>query len=109
MIPERFRRRRIYLWFGGIDEHAKVWLNGQLLGTSDHPGHDLPPMPGVFKPFDLDATDAVRFGEPNFLVVKITNVRLNELGTGGIVAPVLFWSPKGPASIEAIFSTQEKR
>ena len=108
-IPEDFRGRRILLWFGGVDEHATVWLNGQLLGTSDHPGHGLPPMPGVFKPFDLDATDVVRFGESNFLAVKITNVRLNELGTGGITAPVLFWSPKGPGSIEAIFSSEEKR
>ena len=109
VIPERFKGRRIYLWFGGIDEHAKVWLNGQLLGTSDHPGHGLPAMAGTFKPFDFEATSAVRFGEPNFLAVKITNVRLNELGTGGIVAPVMFWSPKGPGSIEAIFSAQEEK
>jgi len=109
LIPEHFRGRRILLWFGGVDEHAAVWLNGQLLGTSDQPGHGLPPMAGVFKPFDLDATDAVRFGQANFLAVKINNVRLNELGTGGIVAPVLFWSPKGAGSVEAIFSSEDKR
>jgi beta-galactosidase/beta-glucuronidase len=103
-IPERFRGRRIFLWFGGIDEHAKVWLNGRFLGSSDQPGRGLPPMSGVFKPFDLDATDAVRFGESNYLAVKITNTRLNELGTGGIVAPAFLWSPKDPRKTEEILS-----
>ena len=29
----------------------------------------------------------------NTLAVRITNERVNEIGTGGIVAPVMFWSP----------------
>jgi len=97
VVPERFRGRRILLWFGGVDEHAKVWLNGRLLGTSDDPGHGLPAMRGVFKPFDLEATEAVRFGDVNTVAVKVTNTRLNELGTGGIVGPVMFWSPRDDA------------
>jgi hypothetical protein len=93
-IPARFDGRQLYLWFGGIDEAATVWLNGKRLGTSADPGHGLPGMAGTFKPFELEATDAVRFGRLNTLAVKITNLKLNEIGTGGIVAPVLFWSPK---------------
>lgn len=93
-VPARFQGRKMFLWFGGIDEKAKVWLNGQLLGTNISPGHGLPGVPGTFMPFDLDATEAVRFGKPNTIAVKITNKRLNELGTGGIVAPVMFWSPR---------------
>jgi len=94
VAPARFKGRKIYLWFGGIDEKAQVWLNGQLLGTNLSPGHGLPGVPGTFMPFDLDATETVRFGKPNTIAVKITNKRLNELGTGGIVAPVMFWSPR---------------
>ncbi len=38
----------------------------------------------------------IRFGEENTVSVKVTNDRLAELGTGGIVAPVMFWSPHDP-------------
>jgi hypothetical protein len=82
-IPAKFKDKRIFLWFGGVDEAAKVWVNGRLIGESR----------GSFKPFELDATEAVRAGEPNVVVVKITNDQLNEIGTGGIVAPVMFFAP----------------
>jgi hypothetical protein len=36
----------------------------------------------------------VRFGEVNTIAVKILNRKLSEIGTGGITAPVMFWSPK---------------
>ena len=93
VVPERFRGREVYLWFGGVDEEARVWLNGELLGDSDAPGHGLPGAAGSFKPFEFLATEHVRFGEPNTVAVKVTNQELNEVGTGGITAPVMFWSP----------------
>lgn len=95
-IPEKYKGRPIYLWFGGVDELAKVWVNGTLLGTNREPLMGLPGVPGTFRPFDLLATDAVRLGEDNTVSVKITNKRLNEIGTGGIVGPVMFWSPHDP-------------
>lgn len=94
VIPEEFRGRTIMLWFGGVDEKAKVWVNDVLLGASKEKAHGLPGEAGSFKPFELDATGAVRFGEPNTMAVRIENRRLNEIGTGGITAPVMFWSPK---------------
>ena len=95
-IPERFRGRNVYLWFGGVDNVATVWVNGQLLGTSREPGEGLPGVPGSFRPFDVDATAALRFGpdESNTVTVRVVNDRLSELGTGGITAPVMFWSPR---------------
>ncbi len=92
-IPEDFAGREIYLWFGGVDNFAKVWVNGELLGTNREPKHGLPGELGTFRPFDFLATDAVRFGEQNTVAVKVTNDRLAELGTGGIISPVMFWSP----------------
>ncbi len=98
-IPEEFRGRRVYLWFGGVDEVASIWVNGQFLGTSQEPGEGLPGVPGSFRPFDVDATQALRFGggETNTVTVRVVNERLSELGTGGITAPVMFWSPHDPA------------
>jgi hypothetical protein len=96
-IPPQYKGRPIYLWFGGVDELASVWVNGQYLGTNREPEGGLPGVPGTFRPFDLDATKAVVFGAENWVVVRIVNKSLDELGTGGIVAPVMFWTPNDPA------------
>lgn len=93
-IPARFQGRTIYLWFGGVDEKAKAWLNGKLLGESDAEGPGLPGVRGAFRPFEFDVTKAIRIGAANTVAIKITNRELNEGGTGGIVSPVMFWSPK---------------
>ncbi len=48
--------QRAMLWFGGVDEDAWVWLNGQPAGE-----HALGPT-GWDKPFGLDVTELVRWG-----------------------------------------------
>ncbi len=85
-IPQNAKGKRVFLWVGGVDENAKVWLNGKLIGEGG----------GRFRPWDLDATAAVEPGEQNELVLKVTNDVLNELGTGGITGPVMFYSPADP-------------
>ncbi len=82
-VPEKFAGKRIFFWCGGVDEAAKVWVNGQHLGNS--PG-------AAFYPFEMDATEAVKPGK-NTIVICISNQVVNELGTGGIVAPVMLYAP----------------
>ena len=95
-IPEAFEGRPLYLWFGGVDNVAHVWINGEFVGTSSEPEEGLPGVPGSFRAFDMPATAAAKPGEKNWVVVKIENHTLAELGTGGILAPVMFWSPHDP-------------
>lgn len=83
-IPAEARGRRVFLWFGAIDEAAKVWVNGRPVGISPRI---------VFRPFELDATEAVEPGKPNTVVVCVANQTLDELGTGGILGPVKFYLP----------------
>jgi beta-galactosidase len=83
-IPEKFKGKRIFLWFGGVDEKAKVWLNGKEIGISHG---------GAFLPFELDATPAVLPGVRNVVTVRLINHKVDELGTGGITAPVMFYAP----------------
>ena len=85
-VPAKYRGKRVFLWFGGIDELAKVWVNGEPLGISPK---------GSFVPFELDATSAVRPGQANHVTVCVSNVTLNELGTGGLTGPVMFYAPAG--------------
>ena len=82
-VPQEFVGKRVFFWCGGADELAKVWLNGQNIGISHG---------AAFYPFELDATEVVRPGK-NVIVVCVSNQVVNELGTGGIVAPVLLYAP----------------
>jgi len=83
-LPESSRGRRVFLWCGGVDEKAKVWVNGKMIGVSH--GRS-------FLPFEFDATDAIVPGGENTVVMCVSNLFLDELGTGGIVSPVLFYAP----------------
>lgn len=83
-VPAEFQGRRMFLWCGGADEKAKVWLNGRELGVSHG---------AAFYPFEMDATQAVRPGEKNVLVMAVMNGVVNEIGTGGLVAPVMLYAP----------------
>jgi hypothetical protein len=83
-IPARFAGKRVFLWFGGVDEKAKVWVNGQLIGISHG---------SAFLPFEMDATTAIQAGAKNVVVVRLSNEQVDEIGTGGITAPVMFYAP----------------
>lgn len=61
--------KHVRLCFKGVDYFARVWLNGQEMGS--HAGY--------FQPFDFDVTEAIRAGE-NELVVDVT-CPLEEPGT----------------------------
>lgn len=83
-VPAEFKGQRLFLWCGGVDEKTKVWVNGKPIGIS--PG-------AAFYPFELDATEAVRAGGKNVITFCVLNEVVNELGTGGIVAPVILYAP----------------
>ena len=89
-VPREFDGQRIFLWSGGVDETAKVWVNGQVAGIS--PG-------AAFYPFEMDVTSLVKPGK-NIITMCIANQVVNELGTGGIVAPVMLYAPaKGKEAV----------
>ena len=67
-VPAKFAGQRIFLWCGGVDEAAKVWVNGQHIGNS--PG-------AAFYPFEMDATAAVKPGR-NSLVFLISNQEIGR-------------------------------
>jgi beta-glucuronidase len=65
-----YRKRdatRVFLYFGAVNYHALVYLNGEKLG--EHVGG--------FTPFQLEITDRVRTGA-NSLVLKVDNRRYRD-------------------------------
>lgn len=82
-VPPEFIGQRVFFWCGGVDELAKVWINGKLVGISHG---------AAFYPFELDASEMLNAGR-NEIVIAVSNAVVNELGTGGIVAPVMLYAP----------------
>ena len=65
------------------------WVNGRGLKQVESG------LATIGGPWEFDATEAIRFGQPDLIVVKISNRQLSELGTGGITGPVMLWAAKG--------------
>jgi hypothetical protein len=63
VIGKELEGKKVAFEFDGVQKYAKVYLNGVYLG--DHKGG--------YTAFYMDATDAVRFGEENILVLAVHN------------------------------------
>jgi len=77
-LPAAPEHLAVDLHFGGVDESAWVWLNGEYVGQ-----HDVGPS-GWNQPFRLDITAAARWGQANQLTVRA----MNTAHAGGIWKPV---------------------
>jgi beta-galactosidase/beta-glucuronidase len=62
-VPESWRGRRVGLRFEGVNNDAKVWVNGQLAGS-----HDV-----VYLPFELPVDGLLRYGQENLVVVRVSS------------------------------------
>ncbi|WP_165972264.1 glycoside hydrolase family 2 protein [Paenibacillus piri] len=71
-LDARYRSKKIFIEFDGVQKYSKVWLNGQFAGEHK----------GGFTSFYCDVTDAVQFDRENILAVEVSN-RRNDL-FGGI-------------------------
>ena len=98
-IPERFAGERIFLWFGGVHNQAKVWVNGEMVGKSHTRS---------FRPFEFDATDAVRPGERNTVAVRASSTRVREVGVGGLLAPAFFYAPVEGEAAEPAYPLEDE-
>jgi hypothetical protein len=78
------------LWFGGFDNNVDVYLNGQSLGEKK----------GFVKPAEYEAVGKHLKAGENVLAVRVAAGSLAELGTGGIMMPVMIYragATNGPA------------
>lgn len=74
----------VRLWFGGFDENVDVYLNGTHLGEKR----------GFATPAEYENIHPhLNLGGENILAVRVTNHSLAEMGTGGIMMPVMLYSP----------------
>ncbi|HUQ64869.1 MAG TPA: hypothetical protein VM101_01865, partial [Flavitalea sp.] len=63
-------------------------------------GPEKPMMEGLAgsgfypQPFEFDVSSVIVPGKQNIITVRIVNNLVNELGTGGIMGPVMFYETK---------------
>lgn len=59
-LPSSFKKDKVLLNFGAVDQVVEVWMNGKKLATHE----------GGYLPFAIDVTEALNENEENKLVVK---------------------------------------
>jgi len=82
-IPAFPTEKKVYLWVSGVDDTCQVYINGRPIGE----------VTDYCKPLSFDITAAVTAGE-NQLTIKCTRSTLNEVGTGGLLGPVVIYREK---------------
>ena len=65
-VPENWRDKDVVLRFDGVNDHARVWVNGQKVGEE----HNDP-----YLPFEVPVGAALRFGQENLIAVRVDNFR----------------------------------
>lgn len=81
-MPAAPKSADLRLWFGGFDNNVDVYLNGQHLGE----------LKGFMKPGEFkEIAQYLKPGVENVLVVRVSSGGLAELGTGGIMMPVMIY------------------
>ncbi len=78
--------KRAYLWIGSTDGSAKVYVNGTLMPFSQ----EQVALDGYCRPGKFDVTAALKAGD-NQITILAERHHLNELGTGGLMGPVVIY------------------
>lgn len=83
-VPADANGQDVRLWFGGFDHNVDVYLNGEHLGEKF----------GFVRPQEFTAiAKYLHFGGDNLLAVRVAAGGLAEIGTGGLMMPVMLYVP----------------
>jgi hypothetical protein len=82
------------LWIGATDGRVKVYVNGKHIPYVAPKGQKTDTFSGYCQPVSFDISTAVVPGKENQISLLCTREELNELGTGGLLAPVVIYRDK---------------
>ncbi|MHB0936043.1 MAG: DUF4838 domain-containing protein [Armatimonadota bacterium] len=86
--------KKVFLWVSATDGKCKVFVNGQHIPYVNAKGETVAEADGYCRPFSFDVTAALKPSAANQITVIGTRHFLNELGTGGLLGPVLLYREK---------------
>jgi hypothetical protein len=86
--------KRTFLWVGATDGSVKLFVNGKHVKFVDPAkGEVRDSFTGYCRSAQFDITDALVAGDNRF-AIQAERVSLNELGTGGLMGPVVLFREK---------------
>jgi exo-1,4-beta-D-glucosaminidase len=83
-LPADYKGRHVWLRFGGINNHANIWLNGHLVAG----GKDIA---GAYRTYEFDITPLLSTDGPNALGVETIAQTEKDLGINWVD-----WNPAPP-------------
>ncbi len=83
-LPADYKSRHVWLHFGGINNHANIWLNGKLVSG----GNDIA---GAYRAYDFDIRPFLASDGPNALAVETIAQTEKDLGINWVD-----WNPAPP-------------
>ena len=94
VLPQLGAGKKVFLWVSSTDGKCRAFVNGQAVVSVDDKGEEIEEPEGFCRPFSFDVTAAARPGAENQVTIVGTRTFLNELGTGGLLGPVLFYTER---------------
>ena len=92
IVPENFKRKVVWLHFGGINYRADIWINGQQLT-------DAGTAAGTWRVYEFDITNLVRPGAQNAIAVKVYPPKQ----TDDLAISFVDWNPGFPDRYMGLF------
>lgn len=93
-VPAVAFGKKIYLWVGATDGRVKVFINGRHVPYVNEKKETVDSFTGYCQPASFEITGAVEPGGENTIALFCTREMVNELGTGGLIAPVTVYAEK---------------
>ena len=86
-LPPLIAGKKTFLWIGSTDGRVKVFVNGQHVPHINDKGEKADSVSGHCQPFSFDISAAAKPDAENSISLFCTREIVNELGTGGLLAP----------------------
>ena len=86
-LPPLIAGKKTFLWIGSTDGRVKVFVNGQHVPHINDKGEKADSVSGPCQPFSFDISAAAKPDAENSISLFCTREIVNELGTGGLLAP----------------------
>ena len=93
-LPQTPNGKKVFLWVGATDGRVKVFVNGKHVSHLGPKGEKADSFSGYCQPASFDVTAALAGGREAHVSLFCTREVLNELGTGGLLSPVVFYREK---------------
>jgi hypothetical protein len=93
-VPAPPAGKKVHLWIGATDGSAKVFVNGKHLPYVDAKGQKQEAFDGYCQPFSIDITSALSKDGATKIALLCSRTFFNELGTGGLIAPLAIYREK---------------